>query len=433
MYVRRLGEDGHQEWLRRRAVTEDLEAAHENIQQQVYTRIWQSVVRIVHTLDFTVEDPSQLEEDEAIGGLNDGEEGVPQGDDESETGLGEVHALVFQVSGMTGRERPVNMRDLEIFHNLVDFTKLLLSNVNPRYFQTSCYVFCEAMVKLSSRNVYISGFFKLLTAAMKSADKGGFFRGLSDNANGIAGAARGRGDDAGDGAAAGDKMEVESSANAQENLQFCLTMISKFSSEVLGRMEHCYDDMLVAMLELLLVLPKEMRNLRMQVIALKRALKQGLSFLHIASIAFDCLEEWIKDKDTYAGLQNYLCEILPLLELFLKQADDVESSFQDGKVSMDKRARQYNYKKKKKRGFKKGLTKGTAISRPEAKDLALRAVKLIGKLGTDERWLSQVRVAAQCKRVRTDADIICLRILRVSRLRKRKHLKTATALTLTRT
>ena len=80
--------------------------AHENIQQQVYTRIWQSVVRIVHTLDFTVEDPSQLEEDEAIGGLNDGEEGVPQGDDESETGLGEVHALVFQVSDKPGHKAP---------------------------------------------------------------------------------------------------------------------------------------------------------------------------------------------------------------------------------------------------------------------------------------------------------------------------------------
>ena len=164
-----LGDKQHGDWLRKRAVTGDLDMACNNIQQQVYTRVWLAAIRMVKTLDFTVDTHTDDSVEDGQG-VSQEEEQESDHDVEVDTALNQ--GMVFQASGMTGREQPRSMRDVEIFLNLVDFIKLMLGKVEPKYFEDTCYVFCATMIKLSARNALFSGFFKLLTAAMKSARSG---------------------------------------------------------------------------------------------------------------------------------------------------------------------------------------------------------------------------------------------------------------------
>jgi len=239
-------------WLRKRAaVAGSLDEAHGRIQQLVYTRIWQAVTRIVTKLDFTIADqlPEGADDIASQGGGGEGEDGEMDGSDGGLVSEGRV----FQASGMTGHERPQNPRDVEIFLNLVDFVKQLLDNVAPEYFRDSCYVFCDTMIKLSSRNALFSGFFKLLSAAMKAADKGAFFRGLSlaelhryDGRHSTVAGMRGAGvkEEGSERDGAADDMEADPAgggrgeaaadpeASKADHLQLCFIITSKFADEV---------------------------------------------------------------------------------------------------------------------------------------------------------------------------------------------------------
>jgi len=118
-----------------------------------------------------------------------------------------------------------------------------------------------------------------------------------------------------------------------------------------------------------------------QVPALKQALTLGVSYDYIGSRALDCLEEWVDDSEP--RLQDYLCEILPLLEPYFRQQDEGEL-LRKNAMSSDKKVSKYKYQMKKKSGFRTR----SSTSQIDAKNLALRAVKLLGKLGTDVRWLA---------------------------------------------
>ena len=381
-----IGEN-HGIWLRKRGVTADLEEAHQEIQRQVYRRVWQAVIRIVETLDFTVDEVGPQEDTESGETKDHDETGASaNGDDAADAGVSDMSGLRFQASGMTGREKPVSMQDVDIFHNLVDFTKILLEKVAPRYFEDSCYIFCDTMVKQSSRNPLFSGFFKLLTAAMDSARRGHFFRGLSpellERTHYSSATSR-----AIFGGAGPDAMDVEPAATVQDDAQRCFIIMSKFAKEVNERTGQCFDDLLMAMLDLVLALPTEMHDLTLQVPALKQALQQGVTFPYIADKALCCLEKWIEDKETCRCLQNYLFEILPHLEPFFGLLDNREVS-RKAVVSMDKKTSSYKYKMKQKTAHTV-LKHSAGPSTKDSKDLAIRAVKLLGKLGTDEQWLAK--------------------------------------------
>jgi hypothetical protein len=166
-----LGED-RSSWLRGRAVDVNLETAHNAVQQQVYVRVWQAIIRILSKLDFSFDTDASID-GESADVTADGEE------NEDGDAPGGRMVVFTQASGMTGQERPRNPRDVATFLNLVDFSSMLLDRVKPEFSKDSCYVFCETAIKLVSRHTLFSGFFKMLTAAMKSAREGRFFRGLS--------------------------------------------------------------------------------------------------------------------------------------------------------------------------------------------------------------------------------------------------------------
>jgi hypothetical protein len=122
------------------------------------------------------------------------------------------------------------------------------------------------------------------------------------------------------------------------------------------------------MLEMILVLPREMRDFKLQVPALTQALKLGVNYYYIAKVALDCLKEWVDDNDP--GLQSYLSEILPLLELYFREQRDIETS-NTGAVSIQKKDAKYNYQIKKKTGFRR-RAQGAASLQNDEKNLALR-------------------------------------------------------------
>jgi len=156
---------------------------------------------------------------------------------------------------------------------------------------------------------------------------------------------------------------------------------------------------------LILILPREMRDIELQVPALIQALKHGVSFAYVANVALDSLEEWVDDREE--RLQGYLCEILPLLELYLLRQQGEDDCSRKGAISIDKQVNQYKYQMKKKSGFS---TKESESPR-DVRDMALRAVKLLGKLGTDESWLADAaaKQAFDTYNINTTQSLIPLR------------------------
>ena len=136
-------------------------------------------------------------------------------------------------------------------------------------------------------------------------------------------------------------MEVEGSDTERAvplvNTELCFIITSKFAKEVHAPTKQCFDDL---------------------------------------NVALDNLE---KER-----LQGYLCEILPLLELYLLRQQGEDDSSRKDAISIDKQVGKYKYQMKKKSGFS---TKESE-SPYDVRDMALRAVKLLGKLGTDESWLA---------------------------------------------
>ena len=110
----------------------------------------------------------------------------------------------------------------------------------------------------------------------------------------------------------------------------------------------------------------------MQIPALKQALKHGVSYVYIARVGLECLEEWVDDRSTHADLQWYMRDILPLLELYFRQQEEGESS-QKGAISIDKKISKYRY------AIKKKVRAPLGENAPnEMKDLAIKATNNVG-------------------------------------------------------
>ena len=380
---RSLQTDQHGEWIARRRQEEMDKDAKKDIAKRVYTRLWKAVVEALQTLRLDLE-------------LSEGEEqqqAQQEGNEEDNDVEGEIEGGSRpQAVGMTGRERPQSPEDFGFLLNTVDVCRILLRGLEPGLFDSASAYFCRAMVQLSSRYPLVSAFFKLLALAMNVIERGGWYKSFSLQQLHGAGSSAG-----------GERKEFQSEEFT------CFVVTVKFAREVMKQSEQYFDDLKAACLEFVLALPSPMLDLPLQVPALKvlpqtapllshtvlltpssrfkAALSMGTSVPYIAGVALDCLERWVRCSTP--GLGRHLPEILPLLELYLVKHEELEDGFTRTVDSMQKKQRRAKYLMKKGAAGRQQRAAMLGEEAADDKEMAMRAVRLLGQLGSISAWLSE--------------------------------------------
>ncbi|XP_012711305.2 DNA-dependent protein kinase catalytic subunit [Fundulus heteroclitus] len=310
---------------------ESQNAALGSLSRLLYEELVKSILRIVEKLDLSVQKIATGEEDP---------------DDA---------AHVLPSSDPTAHLLPNKIKDFTAFINLVDFCSELLLNKHTEYFHCWMYPLSHELILHSIRNPLVSGFYKLLSVAMKVAKKIKYYQGVA----------------------------VRSSASPQDDTvrRACFALFSKFGKEVCVRMKQYKDELLASCLTFVLSLHHSIVALDMKAYcpALETALRLGLSHAPLANAALDALEDWSSHLPPET-MQPCYADILPLLDGYLKttsSSDKDESNWEVMSSLSSTREKGYS------RVLRRLLKKSNQLSTEDAPlaMLRLRVVKLLGHLG----------------------------------------------------
>ena len=350
--------EDHRPWMERRGYELDAETARK-IAHEVYDRYFEAVIKVLDRLDLAVKSELEVElPDGDVDPMVDDDENKaskPQlDDDENKAILAKPHA-----SCMSGRERPRSSKDMELFLNLVDLCQLFMRDLPSEFFMRSYFTFCKCMIEKSNSHPLISGFFKLLTAAMPLIEMGGFLNCSHDR-----------------------RICPNEGTAIQSEPYLCRTLLENFAEEVVMRCTQFFQDLLASSLEFILSMPDSVRKAQTQIPALRAALKMGISHSRIAEIAFNSLEKLIENHRDQ--LRSHLPQVLPLLDAYLVLHSHSED-FAGPVLSVEQRNRRLAAMLKKGNRWD-GWSAPTEQSTGK-RELALRAVRLLGNLGPDSAWL----------------------------------------------
>ncbi|XP_014905517.1 DNA-dependent protein kinase catalytic subunit [Poecilia latipinna] len=306
-------------------------AALGSLSRLLYDELVKSILRIVEKLDLSVQK------------IATGEEAPDDA------------AHVLPSSDPTANLLPNKIKDFTAFINLVDFCSELLLNTHVENFQSWMYPLSHELILHSIRNPLVSGFYKLLSVAMKIAKRIKYYQGVG----------------------------VRSSASTQDDTvrSACFALFSKFGKEVCVRMKQYKDELLASCLTFVLSLHHNIVALDMKAYcpALETALRLGLSHIPLANAALDALEDWsfCLPPDT---MQPCYADILPLLDGYLKttsSSDKDESNWEVMSSMSSRRDKGYS------RVMTRLLKKSNQLSMEDAPlvMLRVRVVKLLGHLG----------------------------------------------------
>ncbi|XP_066480516.1 DNA-dependent protein kinase catalytic subunit [Tiliqua scincoides] len=305
----------------------------QSLNRLIYDELIKSILKIIEKLDLTVQKQNVNEE-------RDGSE--PDID------------LSIPTSDPAANLQPIKPKDFTAFINLVEFSREILPENYTEYFQPWVYSFGYELIIQSTQLPLISGFYKLLSIAMKIAKKIKYFEGVSP-------------------------MSKKKCLDPEKSS--CFALFTKFGKEVTAKMKQYKDELLASCLTFVLSLPHDvvMLDIKAYIPALQNAFKLGLSHTPMADVALDALEDWSSHIPRYA-MQPYYKDILPFLDGYLQTSvstDDSQNNFEVKKLS---------------RAAQKGLNKVIIQHLKKAKSLALeedlsleavraRVIRLLGSLG----------------------------------------------------
>lgn len=303
--------------------------ALKSLSRLIYDELVKSILRIIDKLDLSVQK------------ITTGEEGSED----------VAHALPS--SDPTAHLLPNKVKDFTAFINLVDFCSELLLSKHVEYFESWMYPLSHELILHSIRNPLVSGFYKLLSVAMKIAHKIKYYQGV--------------------GLKRTSKSDTVKSA--------CFALFSKFGKEVCVKMKQYKDELLASCLTFVLSLHHNIVALDIKAYCptLEAALKLGLSHVPLANTALDALENW-SNYIPLETMQPCYAIILPLLDGYLKTTTSDSKDDSDWEVISSVSA-------KSDKGYSKVMTrlhkrsKELTVEEAPLVAVRLRVVKLLGHLG----------------------------------------------------
>ncbi|MCO5603922.1 hypothetical protein L7F22_058078 [Adiantum nelumboides] len=201
---------------------------------------------------------------------------------------------------------PLNDRDMKKFLNLVEFVQGFLSSQAVPYHAKWILPLVQCLVELSSCYPLLSGFYKLLTLIMRTADDKGYFTCNDDlipansdiTANWQVGT-----------------NEREKNPYVDQESAVCKDLLSHYLQEVIISSKRYKLELLASCLRLCLSAPPLLMGLCSLIDPLKVALTMGLRYYPLADVAMDALDRWI--MFSRCELESWLDTIVPLLNNYL--------------------------------------------------------------------------------------------------------------------
>ncbi|XP_070603834.1 DNA-dependent protein kinase catalytic subunit [Erythrolamprus reginae] len=306
----------------------------QSLSRLLYDELIKSVIKIIDKLDLTVQKQNINEE-------KDGSEG-------------DAH-LTIPTSDPAANLQPSKPKDYLAFINLVEFCREILPNKHIKYFEPWIYSFGYELILQATHLPFISGFYKLLSIAMKIAKKTKYFAGVSP----------------------------ESMKKCPEDPEksSCFALFSKFGKEVTAKMKQYKDELLASCLTFVLSLPYNiiMLDIKAYIPALQTAFKLGLSYTPMADVALDALEDWSAHIPRYT-IQPYYKDIVPCLDGYLKTSASAGESQNNLEVKKLSKAIQKGMNKVVIQHLKKSKNLEVAED-PSLEAVRTRVVRLLGTLG----------------------------------------------------
>ncbi|XP_030070017.1 DNA-dependent protein kinase catalytic subunit [Microcaecilia unicolor] len=318
----------------------------QSLNRLLYDELIKSVLKIIEKLDLTVEKQSVGEQQDAS-------------DEDS--------ALVIPTSDPAANLQPTKPKDFTAFVNLVEFCREILPEKHIEFFEIWVYTFGYELILQSTRLPLISGFYKLLSVAMKNAKRTKYFEGVSPKSH--------------------KKCPKDPERFA------CFALFAKFGKEVSAKMKQYKDELLASCLIFILSLPHDiiMLDIKAYIPALQTAFKLGLSYSPLADAGLDALEDWSAYIPQYV-IQPHYSEILPYLDGYLKTASSADEYQNSWEVMRLSRAAQKGFN----RFLVQRLKKTKTLSLDQDVSLASirnRVVQILGSLGGQ---INQSLVTASC-------------------------------------
>ncbi|XP_073085590.1 DNA-dependent protein kinase catalytic subunit isoform X1 [Manis javanica] len=306
----------------------------QSLNRLLYDEFVKSVLKIVEKLDLSLE-----------------KQNVGEQEDENEaTGV-----WVIPTSDPAANLYPAKPKDFSAFINLVEFCREILPEKHVEFFEPWVYSFAYELIVQSTRLPLISGFYKLLSIAVRNAKKIKYFEGVGPRSQ---------------------KQPPEDSEKYS-----CFTLFAKFGKEVSVKMKQYKDELLASCLTFILSLPHDVIELdiRAYVPALQMAFKLGLSYTPLAEVGLNALEEWSVYICKHE-IQPHYKDILPSLDGYLKTSALSDETKNNWEVSALSLAAQKGFNK----SMLKHLKKTKNISSNEAlslEEIRVRVVQMLGSLG----------------------------------------------------
>uniref|UniRef100_A0A8D0GIE8 DNA-dependent protein kinase catalytic subunit n=1 Tax=Sphenodon punctatus TaxID=8508 RepID=A0A8D0GIE8_SPHPU len=306
----------------------------QSLNRLLYDELIKAILKVIEKLDLTVQKQNFS-----------GEE------DESEA----VRDLMIPTSDPAANLHPTKPQDFTAFINLVEFCREILPGKHVEYFEPWVYSFGYELIIQSTRLPLISGFYKLLSVALKIAKKMKYFEGVSS------------------------KSRTQCPEDPEKSS--CFALFAKFGKEVTAKMKQYKDELLASCLTFVLSLPHDiiMLDIKAYIPALQNAFKLGLSHTPMADVGLDALEDWSAHIPRHV-IQPYYKDILPCLDGYLKTSASSDETQNNWEVMKLSRAVQKGFNKVVIQRMKKSKT----LSLDEDRSLeAVRArvVRLLGSLG----------------------------------------------------
>ncbi|XP_078543449.1 DNA-dependent protein kinase catalytic subunit [Lissotriton helveticus] len=305
----------------------------QSLNRLLYDELIKSVLKIIEKLDLSLEKQNLGQQDDDV----------------------DASALVIPTSDPVANLQPSKPKDFTAFINLVEFCREILPDKHVEYFEPWVYVFGYELILQSTRLPLISGFYKLLSVAMKNAKRIKYFEGVNSKTH--------------------KKCPVEPERAS------CFALFAKFGKEVSSKMKQYKDELLASCLVFILSLPHNIITLDIKayIPALQTAFKLGLSCAPLADAGIDALEDWSSYIPRHV-MQPCYKDILPFLDGYLKTSGASDEPHNTWEAMYLTKASQKGFSKDLIKKIKKTKTLSVEEGSTLA-DVRLRVVRLLGSLG----------------------------------------------------
>ncbi|CAO3576402.1 unnamed protein product [Absidia cylindrospora] len=328
----------------------------QQIQAVLYDELLSSVLRMVKALDLNVK---------AIDDDDDNEH--------DDTTLTPVGADKNQEIGYFSNLAPVNQKDFILYQNLVGFWCTLLPRLDNQRLPEWIGIAGTALIEASLQNPLVSGFYRMLATTLAITKKMRLFDGCKErNITSIKGPAI--------------KTPVDEA----------YVIFYDYMHQVWHKMKQFKDELLVSCLRLILACPLDFFDIGELVPPLQIAVRYGLSYYPMATLALNTLEHLVDvDSPTYKAIQDdptFLQSILPLFNEYLMMDLVSEDDTKQQNVSNKKfraatrtsRLREKIHRKLSKDELGDVEDEDLAIG---LRDIQLRLMRFLGHLGGANKYM----------------------------------------------